>query len=88
MVIRIFRKEVNVVTGLVAVVMVFSIPLVAIITSHFQTQAKLKNKMIESEIELEKLKHENFVIETQKMRLQLEQLKLEDAKRGNDLLLK
>lgn len=75
-------------TGLVAVVMVFSIPLVAIITSHFQTQAKLKNKMIESEIELEKLKHENFVIETQKMRLQLEQLKLEDAKRGNDLLLK
>lgn len=78
----------NVVTGLVAVVMVFSIPLVAIITSHFQTQTKLKNKMIESEIELEKLKHENFVIETQKMRLQLEQLKLEDAKRGNDLLLK
>ncbi|KOF10866.1 hypothetical protein AC739_07730 [Planococcus glaciei] len=75
-------------TGLVAVVMVFSIPLVAIITSHFQTQTKLKNKMIESEIELEKLKHENFVIETQKMRLQLEQLKLEDAKRGNDLLLK
>ncbi|ETP68400.1 hypothetical protein G159_12545 [Planococcus glaciei CHR43] len=68
--------------------MVFSIPLVAIITSHFQTQTKLKNKMIESEIELEKLKHENFVIETQKMRLQLEQLKLEDAKRGNDLLLK
>lgn len=78
----------NIVTGLVAVVMVFSIPLVAIITSHFQTQTKLKNKMIESEIELEKLKHENFVIETQKMRLQLEQLKLEDAKRGNDLLLK
>ncbi|MDN7229047.1 hypothetical protein QWY22_02335 [Planococcus liqunii] len=75
-------------TGLVAVVMVFSIPLVAIITSHFQTQTKLKNKMIESEIELEKLKHENFVIETQKMRLQLEQLKLEDAKHGNDLLLK
>ncbi|MBZ5200954.1 hypothetical protein HU147_06955 [Planomicrobium chinense] len=75
-------------TGLVAVVMVFSIPLVAIITSHFQTQTKLKNKMIESEIELEKLKYENFVIETQKMRLQLEQLKLEDAKRGNDLLLK
>ena len=75
-------------TGLVAVVMVFSIPLVAIITSHFQTQTKLKNKMIESEIELEKLKHENFVIETQKMRLQLEQLKLEDAKHGNDLLIK
>lgn len=78
----------NIVTGLIAVVMIFSIPLLGILTSHFQTQTKLKNKMIESEIELEKLKHENFVIETQKMRLQLEQLKLEDAKRGNDLLLK
>ncbi|MDN7246643.1 hypothetical protein QWY16_02220 [Planococcus shenhongbingii] len=75
-------------TGLVAVIMVFSIPLVAIITSHFQTQTKLKNRLIESEIELEKLKHENFVIETQKMRLQLEQMKLEDAKQGNNLLLK
>ncbi|CEG24073.1 hypothetical protein BN1080_03092 [Planococcus massiliensis] len=68
-------------TGLVAVIMIFSIPLAGIITSHFQTQTKLKNKMIESQLELERLKHENFVIETQKMRLELEQMKLEDAKR-------
>ena len=75
-------------TGLVAVIMVFSIPLVAIISDHLQTQTKLKHKMIESELELENLKHDNFVIETQKMRLELEQLKLEDAKKNEHLLLK
>ncbi|MGH2318888.1 hypothetical protein [Planococcus sp. 4-30] len=75
-------------TGLVAVIMIFSIPLAGIITSHLQTQTKLKHKMISTELELEKLKHENFVIETQKMRLELEQLKLEDAKKDEHLLLK
>jgi uncharacterized membrane protein YciS (DUF1049 family) len=82
------QRGVNRMTGLIAVIMVFSIPLAAIITSHLQTQTKLKSKMIESQLELEKLKHENFVIETQKMRLELEQMKLEDAKKGNDFLLK
>ncbi|MBT2570561.1 hypothetical protein [Planococcus sp. ISL-110] len=75
-------------TGLVAVIMIFSIPLVAIISSHFQTQLKLKHKMIETELELEKLKHDNFIIETEKMRLELEKLKLEDAKKNEHLLLK
>ena len=75
-------------TGLVAVIMIFSIPLAGIITSHFQAQTKLKHKMLQTELELEKLKHENFVIETQKMRLELEQMKLEDAKKNDYLLLK
>ncbi|WP_033542695.1 hypothetical protein [Planococcus sp. CAU13] len=73
---------------LVAVIMIFSIPLAAIITSHLETQTKLKHKMIESEVELERLKHENYVIETQKLRLELEQMKLEDAKREQDFLSK
>ena len=67
-------------TGTIAVIMIFSIPILGIITDHFQKQSKLKQKMIEDELELEKLKHENFVIETQKMRLELEQMKLEDPK--------
>jgi hypothetical protein len=60
-------------TGLVAVVLIFSIPIIAIITDHFQTQSKNKHKMIKDELELEKLKHENYLIETEKMRLELEQ---------------
>ncbi len=65
-------------TGTIAVIMIFSIPILGIITDHFQKQSKSKQKMIEDELELEKLKHENFVIETQKLRLELEQMKLHD----------
>lgn len=61
-------------TGVVAVVMIFSIPIIAIVTDHFQKQSKIKHKMIQDELELEKLKHQNYLIETQKMRLELEQM--------------
>ena len=73
-------------TGTIAVIMIFSIPIIAIVTDHFQKQTKLKQKMIQSELELEKLKHENFVIETQKMRLELEQMKVDDPKDKAQLL--
>lgn len=65
-------------TGTVAVVMVFSIPIIAIVTAHFQKQSKIQHKMIQDQIELEKLKQENYLIETQKMRLELEQMQLEE----------
>lgn len=57
--------------------MVFSIPLTAIVTSHFRKTAKIKHNMIKDEIELEKLKHENFLLETEKMRIELNQITLE-----------
>ncbi|MFT4416449.1 hypothetical protein ACLM5H_21535 [Fredinandcohnia humi] len=63
-------------TGLVTVVMIFSIPLVAIVTDHFQKQSKYKHKLIQEELELEKLKHENYLLETEKMRLELEKMKI------------
>jgi hypothetical protein len=65
-------------TGLVAVIMVFSIPIVAIVTGHHRAQTKLKGKMILNEIELEKLKNQNYLIETEKMRLEIEKMKLEN----------
>lgn len=58
-------------------IMIFSIPLVAIVTSHYQKIAKIKHTMIKDEIELEKLKHENYLLETEKMKLELAQMKLE-----------
>ncbi|MGM0863289.1 MAG: hypothetical protein ACQEWF_01270 [Bacillota bacterium] len=73
-------------TGTIAVIMIFSIPILGIITDHFQKQSKLKQKMIGDQLELEKLKHENFVIETQKMRLELEQLKLQDHQKKTQIL--
>ncbi|MFP3511708.1 hypothetical protein SB775_19050 [Peribacillus sp. SIMBA_075] len=66
--------------GLVTVVMIFSIPIIAILTSHFEKQAKNKHKMLQVELELEKLKHENFLMETEKMRLELDQMKFDEKK--------
>jgi hypothetical protein len=34
--------------------------------------------MIQGELELEKLKHQNYLIETERMRLELEQMKLDE----------
>ncbi|RSD26810.1 hypothetical protein [Mesobacillus subterraneus] len=64
-------------TGTITIIMVFSIPLVAIVTSHYQKVAKIKHNMIKDEIELEKLKHQNYLLETEKMKLELTQMKLE-----------
>lgn len=72
-------------TGLVAVVMIFSIPIIGIITEHFQKQSKIKNSMIKEQLELEKLRHENFLLETEKMKLELDQMKQENSK--NDIKL-
>ncbi|MBT2757181.1 hypothetical protein J7E71_14635 [Mesobacillus foraminis] len=62
-------------TGSIAVIMVFSIPIVAIMTSHFQKQDVIKRDMLKDQLELEKIKQENYLIETEKMRLELEQMK-------------
>ncbi|WP_144475291.1 hypothetical protein [Cytobacillus oceanisediminis] len=61
-------------TGTITIIMVFSIPLVAILTSHYQRVAKIKHNMIKDEIELERLKHENYLLETEKMKLDLSKL--------------
>ncbi|WP_066389607.1 hypothetical protein [Neobacillus mesonae] len=66
--------------GLVAIVMTLGIPITAILTFHFQKQTKLKVGMVKDQLELEKLKHENYLIETEKMRLELEKMKLDSPK--------
>ena len=63
-------------TGTIAVIMIFSIPIIAIITGHFQKQSKIKRDMLKDELELEKLKHENYLIETEKIKLELEQMQI------------
>ncbi|WP_108669152.1 hypothetical protein [Peribacillus acanthi] len=73
-------------TGMVTIIMVFSIPIIAIVTSHLQKQTKLKGKMLLDEIELEKLKNQNFLIETEKMRLEIEKMKLNDLPRHDKIV--
>ncbi len=64
-------------TGTIAVILIFGIPIIAILTSHFQKQASIKANMLKDQLELEKLKHENYLIETEKMKLELQKLKIE-----------
>jgi len=67
-------------TGTIAVIMVFGIPITAILTNHFQKQSKIKANMLKDELELEKLRHENYLIETEKMKLELEKIKIGSPK--------
>ncbi|WP_175989172.1 hypothetical protein [Bacillus sp. Marseille-Q1617] len=72
-------------TGTIAVIMVFSIPIIAIFTDHMQKQSKIKQKMLEDQLKLEQLKHENFVIETEKMKLELKQMTLDEPKKNSNV---
>jgi hypothetical protein len=73
-------------TGTIAVIMIFSIPIIAIFTDHIQKQSKIKQRMIEDQLKLEQLKHENFVIETEKMKLELKQMALNEPKKNSNIL--
>jgi hypothetical protein len=66
--------------GIITVVLIFSIPIIGILTSHFEKQSKIKHNMLKVELELEKLKHENFLMETEKMRLELDQMNFEQKR--------
>lgn len=73
--------------GLVAIIMVFSIPLSAIFLTHFRGKQKLSATMLKDEIELEKLKHQTYLVETDKMRLELEKMKIDYAKTEDPVLI-
>ena len=75
-------------TGTLTIIMIFSIPLVVIISFYWLKHTEMKNQWIVEEQELEKIKHENFILETEKLRLELEKMKLEQEQKGQDLLKK
>lgn len=66
--------------GLVAVVLIFGISYVDDILAHRRKQLKLKHEMLKDQLELERLKHENYLLETEKLRLELEKLQALEAK--------
>ncbi|TDL30411.1 hypothetical protein E2R51_18555 [Jeotgalibacillus sp. S-D1] len=62
------------------------VAITGIITDHLQTQTKNKRKIIQEEVELEKLKHENYLLETERLRLELDR-RNEDQRGENKRLL-
>jgi hypothetical protein len=73
-------------TAVLIVGIVMSIPITAIITDHKRRIVKIKAEYVRDEIELEKLKQQNFIVETEKMKLELEKMKLDYTSSQNDLL--
>lgn len=72
--------------GLISVVMVFSLPLTALIVGQVRGSQKHKARMLKDELELEKLKGENFIAETEKMRLELNQMQVNYSKSEDSIL--
>jgi competence protein ComGC len=66
--------------GMTAVIMIFAIPIIAIVTEHSKQKARIKLDTVKEELKLEELKNQNYLLETEKMKLELEQMRLEDAK--------
>nr|WP_106784685.1 hypothetical protein [Lysinibacillus timonensis] len=50
-----------------------AIPITAIITTYKFKQSKLKLEALKHEIELEKVRKESYIIESEKLRLEIEQ---------------
>ncbi|MCZ2257887.1 hypothetical protein [Sporosarcina sp. G11-34] len=66
--------------------LVMAVPITAIITDHKRRMAKIRGESIREEIELEKLKQQNFIIETEKMKLELEKMKLDYTPAQSDIM--
>lgn len=64
------------------VVLIVLISTVAGLVKNHQSKTvkieKIKAQSVKDELELEKIKHENYLLETDKMRLELEQMKETD----------
>ncbi|MDF2067062.1 hypothetical protein [Bacillus sp. Cr_A10] len=75
-------------TGTIAVILIFSVPIIKLITTHFENKEQIKGARVKDELELEKLKYDNFIIETEKMRLQLEQMRIDSPNDEFQKLLK
>lgn len=72
------------IVGIVGVSMI--VPVTRIITIHLQKMAKINVELRREEIELEKLKQQNFIIETEKMKLELEKMRLDYTPEKIDIM--
>ncbi|AOV07145.1 hypothetical protein [Sporosarcina ureilytica] len=71
--------------GIIIVGMVMAIPITAILTDHKRRIARIQQDIVQEQIELEKIKQKNFIIETEKMKIELEQMKLEHHSEQKEL---
>ena len=79
-------EAIEMIEAIAIVGLVMSVPITAIITDHKRRIAKINAESVRDQIELEKLKQQNFIIETEKMKLELEQMKLDYSSGKNEFM--
>lgn len=72
-------------TAIIIVGIVMTVPITAIITDHQRRLARIKADMMRDEIELEKIRQKSFIIETEKMKIELDKMRLDYSSETHDL---
>ncbi|MGE6258351.1 hypothetical protein ACQKCU_10625 [Heyndrickxia sporothermodurans] len=62
---------------IIIIAIVMTVPITAIVTNHLRKNTKIKSGILREQLELEKLKQQNYLMETEKLRLELEKMQLD-----------
>ena len=73
------------IVGLAGVIFVFSIPLYAMYRGYNQSDEKLELKKMKEQRKLEEIKQENYLLENESMRIELEKIKKENRRKQKAL---
>ena len=71
--------------GLTAVILTFAIPLYAIFRGFNQSDEKVQLKKLKEQTKLEQIKQENYLLENESMRIELDKIKKENERKQKAL---
>ncbi|MGO1923921.1 MAG: hypothetical protein ACTH14_08840 [Jeotgalicoccus sp.] len=73
------------IVGLAAVILTFTIPLYAIYRGYNQSDDKMELKKMKEQRRLEEIKQENYLLENESMRIELDKIKKENERKQKAL---
>lgn len=73
------------IVGLAAVILTFTIPLYAIYRGYNQSDDKMELKKMKEQRRLEEIKQENYLLENESMRIELDKIKKENERKQKSL---
>lgn len=71
--------------GLTAVILTFAVPLYAIFRGFNQSDEKVQLKKLKEQTKLEQIKQENYLLENESMRIELDNIKKENERKQKAL---
>lgn len=73
------------IVGLAAVILTFTVPLYAIYRGYNQSDDKMELKKMKEQRRLEEIKQENYLLENESMRIELDKIKKENERKQKAL---